>query len=579
MKTETTLCMGCMCEKNYEGECRNCGYSDNAPYLSSYLAPKTFLADRYIIGKLISYNGEAACYMGYDAKEEKRVIIKEYMPDTLCTRSKDTEPITVNPDCLPLYKTYLSEFIDLNKSLMKSSNVSNIQTVEGIFSANNTAYAVLEYINGMPLKTYLSGCGGTMTWEEVKELFPPILTTLSLIHGFGIIHRGLSPTTIYVTDKQELKLTGFGISASRTADSDINCEVFAGYAPPELYSSAERNGSWTDVYGIAAVLYRVLTGQVPPDAQARLEEDKLIEPMLINRNIPDNVSHVLMKGLGLHQAQRIQTITEFVDRLFEQPKHVVENSAEISISKTAPKSAEGAYSPDLAEKPAPRKKPPVKHKKKKKKSNVPAIVGIVFGLVVVIGFIIAILLPTMNSGKEPVQTTTTTVATTEPEATTAPPVTTAPAEVTTTGTEIGYVLPDFTNRVFDSIKDSPKYSYLNFVPTYEFNNEYGDGVIFEQDLESGTTVTSGTTINIKISKGAEFVPLPDYIGIDVEAYKEMLSSLNIKYETKQREDTEHKAGIVIECSAEIGENINVAEGQTVTVYYAVAPAEEELIED
>ena len=577
MKTETTLCMGCMCEKNYEGPCKNCGYSDNAPYLGSYLAPKTFLGDRYIIGKLLSYNGESACYMGYDAKEEQKVVIKEYMPDTLCTRAKDTEPITVNPESLPLYKTYLSEFIDLNKSLMKSSAAASIQTVSGIFSANNTAYAVMEYINGMPLKTYLSGCGGTMSREQVRELFPPLLTTLSLIHGFGIIHRALSPTTIYVTDKQELKLTGFGISASRTADSEINCEVFAGYAPPELYSSAERNGSWTDVYGIAAVLYRVLTGQVPPDAQSRLEEDKLIEPMLINRNIPENVSRVIMKGLGLHQSQRIQTITEFVDRLFEQPKHVVQNSAEISIAKPAQKAAEGAYTPDLST--PPRKKPPVKHKKKKKSSNAPAIVGIVLGLLIVIGFIAAIVVPTMQSGSKPAETTVTTTITTVPEVTTTAPVTTTPAEVTTTGTEVGYVLPDFTNRLFDTIKDSPKYSYLNFVPTYEFNNEYGNGVIFEQDIPSGTTVTNGTIISIKISKGAEFVPLPDYIGIDVEAYKETLSSLNIRYKTEKLETTEFKKGIVVECSAEIGEEINVAEGQTVTVYYAVKPTEDEPEED
>ena len=318
MIKETSLCMGCMNDKTYDGPCKLCGYSDSTPCIPTYMTPKTFLADRYIVGKVISYNGEGAVYIGFDTAAGIKVTIKEFMPDTLCARRKGETEITVDPSSAALYKTYLSEFIDLNRTLMKLRGISHVQTVLDVFCENNTAYAVYEYINGISLKTYLANSAGEIAWEQAKELFSPFFTTLSLIHSAGIIHRGISPTTIFVTDKLELKLTGFAISAARTTGTEIACEVFTGFAAPEQYTN-EINGTWTDVYGIAAVLYRCLTGCTPTEAIAR-SGGSLMEPMMINRNIPANISAVIMEGLELSPDRRIRTITEFVDRLFSQPK-------------------------------------------------------------------------------------------------------------------------------------------------------------------------------------------------------------------------------------------------------------------
>ena len=240
------------------------------------------------------------------------------MPDTLCSRRKGETDITVDPSAAALYKTYLSEFIDLNRTLMKLRGMSHVQTVLDVFCENNTAYVAFEYINGISLKTYLANSSGVITWEQAKELFSPFFTTLSLIHSAGIIHRGISPSTIFVTDKLELKLTGFAICAARTTGTEIPCEMFAGFAAPEQYTN-EINGTWTDVYGISAVLYRCLTGCIPTEAIAR-NGTSLMEPMMINRNIPANISSVIMAGLNISPEDRVRTITEFVDRLFTQPK-------------------------------------------------------------------------------------------------------------------------------------------------------------------------------------------------------------------------------------------------------------------
>lgn len=133
MIKETSLCMGCMNDKTYDGPCKLCGYSDNTPNIPTYLAPKTFLADRYIVGKVISYNGEGAVYIGYDTAAGAKVTIKEFMPDTLCSRRKGETDITVDPSAAALYKTYLSEFIDLNRTLMKLRGMSHVQTVLDVF--------------------------------------------------------------------------------------------------------------------------------------------------------------------------------------------------------------------------------------------------------------------------------------------------------------------------------------------------------------------------------------------------------------------------------------------------------------
>lgn len=580
--------MSCMGELNDHGTCPLCGFFDTESYISSYLAPKTFLDNRYIVGKLIGYCGESALYIGYDTEHDRKVTIREYMPDTLCVRERGEEYITVKPDKMPLYKTYMAEFAELHSTLMRSYNIRCIQTVLDVFSANNTAYAVMDYIGGISLKAYLTNCGEIMTWEQIKELFPPVLTALSMLHGLGIIHRGISTSTIFVSERNELRLIGFSISAAHTADSDIGYEVFGGFAPPEQYSSARRNGSWTDVYGIAAVLYRCLTGITPPTAPERLIEDTLTEPMLINRKIPKNVSDVIMKGMRLEAEERISTVTEFVDRLFEQPTIAEDYSAEIAIpssppsaaKKTAPKPSGNGRS--AASKPVGKAsaskntnsgRSSKKRKNKADKDKVKFIVVASILGVIILGFIFAMIY-TASAGDDIINTeeaTTTsravhtTAAREETDATEVPPVTNAISD--------GYILPDFTGAFFGTVSTNNQYSYLIFNPTYVFNNELKSGQIIDQDLDSGTIVHAGTEISVTVSKGPENLPLPDYADKTVEDYVKELSDMGIKYRIEEEESAEVEEGKVVRCSKETGDMVSVADSEEVIVYSAVAPEE------
>ena len=554
MLKDTSLCMGCMNDKTYDGPCKLCGYDDLDPCIPTYLAPKTYLNERYIVGRLLSYNGEGAIYIGYDTAAGAKVTIKEFMPDTLCTRKKGETHIVVNPNSSALYKTYLSEFEDLNRSLMKLRGMAHIQAVLDVFSENNTSYAVFEFINGISLKTYLANSSGGLAWEQVKELFPPILTTLSLVHSGGIIHRGISPQTIFVTDKMELKLSGFCISAARTTNTEIACEIFSGYAAPEQYSN-EINGTWTDVYGISAVLYKVLTGTAPMEAIARTG-NSMLEPMLVNRNVPPNVSKVIMHGMKPATEGRIRSITEFVDKLFAPPRYSPSNGSRRDADRPLTKSEQ-------------------KRLKKQKKERAKFLAALITVGIVLIAFAAAFALtlsgtctfvpesslPESSEESSYVQSSTTvssvsTVSTVE-----------SSEQQSSEVSAANIALPDFTNRRFEDTASRYE-GMFTFVPTYVYSDEYPSGFMFDQSIEAETMVAQGTQIEVKVSKGRSVVPLPDYNGKSQADYIATLTNLNVKYDVVMEKTDAVPAGYVVRCSKEINDIIRVSDGETVTVYVA-----------
>ena len=555
MQKETTLCMGCMSEKTYGGPCRICGYSDSDPCIPTYLVPKTFLNGRYFVGKLISYNGEGASYIGYDTAAKTRVIVKEFMPDTLCSRMKGETEISVNADNSALYKTYMSEFADLHRSLMKLRGMAHIQAVNDIFQENGTCYAVLEYISGISLKTYLENCAGMLSWEQVKELFPSVLTTLSLIHAAGIIHRGISPQTIYVTDNMELKLAGFCISAERTTNTEIACEMFSGYAAPEQYSN-EMNGTWTDVYGISAVLYRVLTGTAPVEAIARAG-NTMPEPMLINRDIPQHVSRVIMSGMKLSTETRIRSVTEFVDKLFAPPRY---------IGNEPQRGSDG--------RPLSRREAKIFAKKQReRKKTLAALIAI--GIVLIIfaaTFAIALSGAFGKNGGESSRESSYASESTSTMQSSSSTSTESSSESSSESTSAEPVvstvkISDFKGDNYE--KTAARYEgKLVFVPTYDYSDEYNSGTIFEQSIEPGDSVPLGTQIKVKVSKGKSVVPLPDYNGDDEAAYLEKLDKNNIKYKVEKKKTNDIGEGLVVSCSKDVGDLVKVSEGEIVVVYIA-----------
>ena len=140
--------------------CPSCGYDENTPHDPQYIAPGTILHDRYLVGILLEYNGEGASYEGLDISTGCRVMIREYMPINLCTRVKNKAVISVNYNNLAKYKAFMAEYTELNKSLARLRNNSNITPVLDMFAENNTTYTVFEHIEGVKMLDYLKDNAG-----------------------------------------------------------------------------------------------------------------------------------------------------------------------------------------------------------------------------------------------------------------------------------------------------------------------------------------------------------------------------------------------------------------------------------
>ncbi|MCM1330418.1 MAG: PASTA domain-containing protein [Ruminococcus sp.] len=566
------LCYGCMEPLDEEvSVCRRCGYRVGAPHLPSYLKPGTLLNDRYIVGKLQSYNGESARYIAFDTITETKVEIKEYMPDTLCERERDSGVIKVDPKYMPQYKAFLADFVELNKTLSKMRTLNHVNAAIDMFGDNNTAYAVFALLEGQTLGEYLKQNGGELTWDEVKRLFPPIFTTLSLVHNAGLVHRGISPENIFITNKGELKLTGFCIADARTANAELVPELYHGYAAPEQYSSSGWQGTWTDVYGISALLYRILTGVVPADAAGRQTGDTLPEAASVNRNIPRHVSKVIADGMNMSGELRIQTVTELVTRLFEQPES---GSMRLSSSSTQtisiPRQGGGRNS----------------SKKKSASLSRHGVFIAVIAAILILGFLMIFMIIWLDDNSSKgyqsstdisaisggydggfSETTTITLETMTETLISAPASQTANAAV--------YVMNDLTGKNYDVISKSDSYSNLAFTADYEYNDSYPKGQIFGQTIEKGETYTEGAEITVKVSLGPKYIVIPDFLGLSKKDYFNKLGELGIKYEEQEIETEDTLEGYVDGVSKDPGEKLDVETGEILTVYVAKNPPKTE----
>lgn len=580
---EFNLCYGCMnpkdCDEN--GVCRICGFDENAPSLPSYLAPGVMLRDRYVVGKLLSYNGESANYIGFDTITQSKVVIKEYMPDTLCEREAGKSILDVAPQYVAQYKTLMSEFVELNKTLSKMRSLSHIIPVVDMFGDNNTGYVVLAYFEGVTLEKYIEHNGGRLTWETVRRFFLPIFTTVSLVHNAGLVHRGICPENILIGENGDIKLTGFAISDERTANTEIAPELYSGYAAPEQYNSSARQGTWTDVYGVSAMLYKALTGVTPLDAASRLTDDTLETPASLVPEIPESVSNVIMSGMELDGEKRIQTVTELVTKLFEQPE-IGGAAVRLSSSSTQtimiPREAlqQGQHRSSSGGRPA-------KKKQMSRRGVFIAVMAIMLGIGMFFLLILLFSWGTDNNSDVPEinQISSDTSTGSESELTSMPTLTEmtekteASSESKPEENRMLYVMNDITGKNFDIIQRSENYSSLVFNPIYEYNDEYAKGLIFEQSIEKGDNYEEGTEITVKVSMGSKLVTIPDYISLSKKDYFAMLGELGIKYEEKEIETSDVKEGYVVKLSKDAGETIDVEKGEVLTVYIAKKPPETE----
>lgn len=315
-------CMNCFQEHGEQYDvCPSCGYHRGQPPKELYhLFPETVLAGRYSIGQVLGFGGFGITYKAWDMKLETIVAIKEYYPSGLVNRIPgQKEVILFAGNKAKEFNYGLERFLDEARNTAKFSAHKNIVNVFEYFEENNTAYFVMEFLDGISLSGYLKE--NTMDMDGCLSTISCVASALKELHTHGIIHRDVSPDNIFLCLNGNVKLIDFGAARfSANEDSPMTIILKPGFAPPEQYEKISAQGPWTDIYALGATLYLMLTGRKPEESTDRKTQDSLVPPHEINPEIPENISNTIMKAMALETHLRFAKVEDFEKALNGEKK-------------------------------------------------------------------------------------------------------------------------------------------------------------------------------------------------------------------------------------------------------------------
>ncbi|MCI5805482.1 MAG: serine/threonine protein kinase [Clostridium sp.] len=307
--------------------------TDATTLSSRALACDMHISDNYIIDHVIGEGGFGITYCCTHVSNNEKVAIKEYFPGALAYRMDDTQVLPYAHQ-EALFEQGRRHFQTEASILAAFPQLSHIVNIKDILETNGTIYLVMEYIEGITLKQYISD-NGPLAFDEFIELLYPVMQDLIQIHSKGLLHRDISPDNLILGTDNQLHLIDFGsASLKSTAASDRKTVILkSGYAPPEQYLPTGKLGAWTDVYGTCATIYYTITGFPPTDALERLQGVTL--PSLMDHApIRSWQAEVIYHGLQLASADRYQSIDALYQALRIPPLTVTQEHVSQTIRYT-----------------------------------------------------------------------------------------------------------------------------------------------------------------------------------------------------------------------------------------------------
>jgi ABC-type glycerol-3-phosphate transport system substrate-binding protein len=250
------------------------------------------------------------------------LAVKEYYPSGLVNRIPgDKNVILFTGNRAKEYNHGLLRFLDEAKSMARFSSHASIINVFEYFEENNTAYIVMEYLDGITLNDFLKS--NRLDLDACVQIVQSVCTALKEIHAAGIVHRDVSPDNIFLCTNDAIKLIDFGAARfSAGEEKQMTIILKPGFAPPEQYNRVDVQGPWTDIYALGATLYLMITGVKPEESTNRKIEDTLAAPQEIDAEIPAYVSNTVMKAMAIDKHMRFASIAEF-ERALNQEKKVL----------------------------------------------------------------------------------------------------------------------------------------------------------------------------------------------------------------------------------------------------------------
>lgn len=539
MANDRKLCMCCMSVvPTGVKACPKCGYNGTQKNPENCLPIGYRLGGRYVVGKALDSDGECVSYVSYDCTANAVVELREFLPKNGCKRDTTNNFVIPKQGAELHYKTALSDFCELYRNLHKLSHeISIIRTLD-FFEANQTAYAVLERFAGVSLKEFLALSGGTLEFDKCMTLLSPVLDALESIHSVNLIHRGVSPDTIFISRNGVVKLGGFATSSVRTKDTEVVPRMFPGYSAPEQYSTTAWQNTQTDVYGIAAVFYRALTGVVPQSAEQRVSYDTLEAPIALVSAVPHYASRAIMNAMNVNIKERVRNAEDFRHLLNNEP---LSDTIELRSDEVVEKS-----SANRPTRPAGTKKERAASSGGKNRQNdsdrgsgaLKTILIVLATIIVVCGGLY------VTVGKKLIEELSV-----KPSDT---PVSTL-------------TVPDYVGKQVSSIV----FDNDNFFYAYEYVTEdgYDDNYIIRQQPESGSAANGGETITLFVNKSAK-IEMIDVVGYSQANAEAKLEEAGIKFKIEKETTDKFAEGIVIR--QEIQKGVSFDPDRTVRIIVATA---------
>ncbi len=545
------------------------------------------LDGRYEIQELIGVGGMANVYRCYDTVDDREVAIKILKDEFLD-----------NAD-------FIRRFKNESKSIAVLSH-PNIVRVYDVSFGDMIQYIVMEYIDGITLKEYIAQ-QGVIQWKEALHLTTQILRALQHAHEKGIVHRDIKPQNIMLLQDGTIKVTDFGIarnfnSATRTMTEQAIGSVH--YIAPEQAKGGNTDGK-TDIYSVGVMMYEMLTGRVPFDADTSVSvalkhmQESPVEPIEINENIPVAVNDIILKAMQKEPMARYQTATEMIkdlNKALKDPDGDFVYNEELDDGLTR---RMDAITDDMLDK---------KNKGEKKKKNkialffekhpkakVPAIILlclVLFGISLLATSVIMDLanpkevqIPNLvNMTEEEAKAELDKLKikynkvneaySTEVEAgkimTQDPPYRdnfkikekSTISVVISKGTETTTV-PKVIGMKYDEAVKALEEAKLEVEKVEEASKTVEAGIVISQETAANTTANAGDKVIIHVSTGVAQAEVPSVMGKTEAEARTAITDKNLKVEVKYDSDTSKENGVVIAQSVNAGKEVD--EGTTITI--------------
>lgn len=275
--------------------------------------------DQYRILKVLGVGGFSVVYLAAELETDQSVVIKEFMPKRLAIRDDNGNVVPKGEQEITLFHQGRSLFLHEARTLANIKH-TNIVDVSNFFSANDTVYMVMSYVEGVNLQTYIRDHKGGMSEKFIRTIFSRLLEGLKHIHSMGILHLDIKPGNIHIRPGGVPILLDFGaVHQQRLSRQNKPSQVISpGYSPYEQCQPGGYMGPWSDIYAIGTTMRACIEGTPPISANERMAQDKL-KPMtsFFRKRYSESLLAAIDWAMEPDPLLRPQSVDEFLNAMNE----------------------------------------------------------------------------------------------------------------------------------------------------------------------------------------------------------------------------------------------------------------------